>query len=222
MANSEEKIAELEALLFIHGEPLPKKKITAILDLEAAEADNVIEELKKRLEAEERGLTLIADGDKVQLATKAKFGKILEKFVKDELSEELSPASLETLSAIVYFAPISRSRLEYLRGVNSSFILRSLLLRGLAERFPDPGRQNQYLYRPTFELLKHLGLDRREAMPDFEKFRSLMKAFETKSETPAAPEGTPSVEVSHEEQKPDPGTAPPTEASPAETPPTSS
>ncbi len=176
---SHKKIAELEALLFIHGEPLQMKKIASILAIETNEAGLLIEELKKLLEAEARGLALISDGDKVQLATKAKFGKILEKFVKDELSEELTPASLETLAAIIYFAPISRSRLEYLRGVNSSFILRSLLLRGLVERFPDPGRHNQYLYRPTFETLKHIGFSRREEMPDFEKFQSLMKAFET-------------------------------------------
>lgn len=179
MKNPEEKTAELEALLFIHGEPLLVKKIASILEIKTEEVAELIAGLKQRLEAENSGLALVLDGEKVQLATKAKFGKILEKFVKDELSEELTPASLETLSAIIYFAPITRSRLEYLRGVNSSFILRSLLLRGLVERFPDPNRQNQYLYRPTFELLKHIGLEKREDMPDFEKFQSLMKAFET-------------------------------------------
>ncbi|MDP2598984.1 MAG: SMC-Scp complex subunit ScpB [Candidatus Liptonbacteria bacterium] len=182
------KLAELEALLFIHGEPLPVKKIASILDIKNEEIAELLEGFKQRLEAENRGLTLVMDGEKVQLATKAKFGKILEKFVKDELSEELTPASLETLSAIIYFAPITRSRLEYLRGVNSSFILRSLLLRGLVERFPDPLRQNQYLYRPTFELLKHIGLEKREDMPDFEKFQSLMKAFEAQ-QTPEQAQG---------------------------------
>ena len=176
------KIAELEALLFIHGEPLPLKKIQSVLEVSKEEADRAIEGLEARLGEEHRGLALLKDGDKIQLVTKTQFGKILEKFVKDELSEELSPASLETLAAIIYFAPISRSRLEYLRGVNSSFILRSLLLRGLVERFSDPDRPNQYLYRPTFELLKHAGLSKREDMPDFEKFQGLMRAFETHSE----------------------------------------
>ncbi len=198
MENIENKLAELEALLFIHGEPLSLKKIAAILDMRPDETSGLVEDFKKRLEAAERGLALITDGDKIQLVTKAKFGKILEKFVKEELSEELTPASLETLAAIVYFAPITRSRLEYLRGVNSSFILRSLLLRGLVERFPDPERQNQYLYRPTFELLKHIGLSKREDMPDFEKFQGLMKAFEA----PAPQETTPPEGMQAAEEPP--------------------
>jgi len=188
MKTPENKLAELEALLFIHGEALAMKKIASILDVKPEEAAQLIEELKGKLGAPDRGLALVSDGDKAQLVTKAEFGKLLEKFVKDELSEELSPASLETLAAIVYFAPISRARLEYLRGVNSSFILRSLLLRGLVERFPDPHRQNQFLYRPTFELLKHVGLAKREDMPDFEKYQSLMQAFETSQANPAAPQ----------------------------------
>jgi len=191
----DDKLAELEALLFIHGEPLSTKKIAAILDVKLERAAELIEELKKNLEDAARGLAVIFDGEKVQLVTKAKFGKIIEKFVKEELSEELTPASLETLAAIVYFAPISRARLEYLRGVNSSFILRSLLLRGLVERFPDPERQNQFLYRPTFELLKHIGLSKREDLPDFEKFQSLMKAFEAPAAPTPPPDGMQAVEV---------------------------
>lgn len=179
----QEKLAELEALLFIHGEPLTLKKIQDVLDANPREIEELVAEFKKRLEAGDRGLAMMEDGEKIQLATKPKLGKILEKFVKEELSEDLSPASLEALAAIVYFAPISRSRLEYLRGVNCIFILRSLLLRGLVERFPDPDRPNAFLYRPTFDLLKHVGLTRREDLPDFEKFQSLMKAFETRAET---------------------------------------
>ena len=180
--NLEEKLAELEALLFIHGEPLPTKKIQAVLDIDSRETGELVAELKKRLEGADRGLILMQDDEKIQLVTKPEFGKILEKFVKEELSEDLSPASLEALAAIVYFAPISRSRLEYLRGVNCIFILRSLLLRGLVEHFTDPDRPNAFLYRPTFDLLKHLGLTRREDLPDFEKFQSLLKAFETQAD----------------------------------------
>lgn len=186
-----DKIAELEALLFIHGEPLALKKIRTILDIKPEETDLIIAELKKRLGDDSRGLALIEDGEKIQLVTKPKFGKILESFIKEELSEDLTPASLETLALIAYFAPISRSRLDYLRGVNSTFILRSLLLRGLVERFPDPERTNAFLYRPTFDLLRHLGLEKKENLPDFEKFQSLLKAFESQAD--AAPVETNSV-----------------------------
>jgi len=189
--NTEQKLAELEALLFIHGEPLTFKKIAAVLDVDAAAAQSLIGELKKKLESAERGLALLLDDEKVQLVTKPQFGKIIEKFVKEELSEDLTPASLEALAIAAYFGPISRSRIEYLRGVNSVFILRSLLLRGLVERFPDPARPNAFLYKPTFDFLKHLGLEGKENLPEHEKFQSLLKAFENQELSPgeAVPTG---------------------------------
>ncbi len=182
MKNLESKIAELEALLFIHGEPLTFKKIQAVLDIKPAELDDLIGEFKKQLDSESRGLSLLSDTEKIQLVTKPQFGKILEKFVKEELSEDLSPASLETLAIVSYFAPISRAKIEYLRGVNSSFILRSLLLRGLVERYPDPDRMNAFLYRLTFDLLKHFGVGKQESLPDYEKYKDLLKKFEENEE----------------------------------------
>ena len=179
----DDKLAELEALLFIHGEPLTLKKISAVLGLEKKEVEQIIEEIKKQLETDSRGLTLVSDGEKIQLATKPQFGKILEDFVKEELSEDLTPASLETLSIVAYFGPISRARIEYVRGVNSIFILRSLLLRGLVERFPDPDRPNAFLYRPTFEAWRHLGMKGKEDLPDFEKYQELLRKFETQQES---------------------------------------
>jgi len=189
-ANNDGKLAELEALLFIHGEPMTQKKIAAVLNVEVSEARSLIGAFQKKLESGERGLTLLLDGENVQFVTKPQFGKILEKFVKEELSEELTPASLESLAIIVYFGPISRNRIEYIRGVNSIFILRSLLLRGLVERFPDPERPNAYLYKPTFDFLKHLGLEGKEKLPEYEKFQSLLKAFESQIEIAGA-ESTP-------------------------------
>jgi segregation and condensation protein B len=174
----EQKLAALEALLFIHGEPLTTAKIAAIIEVDGAAAAELVAEFGRRLEAAGRGLTLITQDDRVQLATKPAFHSILERFVKDELSEDLTPASLETLTIVSYFGPLSRSRIEYQRGVNSSFILRSLLLRGLIERFPDPDRPNSYLYRPTFELLRHLGADKQESLPEYEKFRELFARVE--------------------------------------------
>lgn len=174
----ENKIGSLEALLFVHGEAVSFKKLRAVLDLEADEVPNVIRELKKNLDMADRGLTLIVDDEKIQMATKPEFHKIMENFVKDELSADLTPASLETLSIIAYFGPISRNRIDYLRGVNSSFILRNLLLRGLIERSADPVRVSAFLYRPAFEMLKHMGLGRKNDLPDYDKFQVLLAKFE--------------------------------------------
>lgn len=174
-----EVVASVEALLFIHGEPLTMAKMSKMLEIEASVLNPAIKALEERLAADDRGLALISSGDKVQLVTKPRFNEMLRKFVKDELSEALTPASLETLSIISYLGPISKSRLEYLRGVNSSFILRNLMLRGLLERVPDPNQANAFLYQASFDLIKHLGIARREDLPEFEKFTSLLSNLES-------------------------------------------
>lgn len=171
MGNLEQKLAELEALLFIHGEPLTNKKAEKILELTKEGLGSLITELEKRMSAEGRGLALIRDEEKIQFATKPQFAKLIEGFVKEELTEDLTPATLEVLSIIAYLSPVSRAEIDYRRGVNSSFTLRNLLLRGLIERFPDPERPSSLLYRPTFEFFRHLGMKGKEELPDFEKFR---------------------------------------------------
>ena len=177
----DKKLASLEALLFIHGEPLSYRKIESVLGFGKGEAESVAEELVKRLAEEGRGLQLVRDKEKIQLATKPEFNKIVEDFVKDELTEDLSPASVEALSIVAYLGPISRAKLEYLRGVNSIVILRSLTIRGLVERLPDPEHPSGFLYRPTFDLMKHLGIANKEDLPEYAKFQELLKVFETQN-----------------------------------------
>jgi segregation and condensation protein B len=190
MNNLNKKIAELEALLFIHGEPISHKKIETVLNIAKEECETVIDALKQKLEDDTRGLQLVLGNDKVQLATKPDFNQILENFVKEELSEDLTPASLEALSIIAYLGPISRMRIEHLRGVNSLVILRSLLIRGLVERFADPDHTGGFLYRPTFDLMKQLGLRAKEDLPEYAKFQELLTVFEPNHEADAANAGT--------------------------------
>ena len=178
MENLEHKAASLEALLFIHGEPMSYKKIGTVLGIPPDELESFIEEYKHSLEASGRGLQLIADREKAQLTTKPDFNAILEDFVKEEITEDLTPASLEALSIVAYLGPVSRAKLEYLRGVNSIIILRSLMIRGLIERFPDPEHPSGFLYQTTFDLMKHLGIADKKDLPEFDKFQELLKVFD--------------------------------------------
>ncbi|MEK7546673.1 MAG: SMC-Scp complex subunit ScpB [Patescibacteria group bacterium] len=174
MENFEDKLAELEALLFIHGEPLARKKAWKLLELPEEDFNPLLDEFEKRLAGDGRGLALVRDDEKIQLATKPQFAKLIEGFVKEELSEDLTPASLEALSIIAYLGPVSRSEVDYRRGVNSSFTVRNLMLRGLVERFSAPERPSSFLYKPTFEFFRHLGVKGKEELPDFEKFRGAL------------------------------------------------
>ena len=167
-------IAKLEALLFIYGEPIDAKKLAKILGIKEGEAENGLSLLSEELARTERGLTLVQDKNRFQLVTKPEFAKLLEEITKQEFTEALTPAALETLSIISYAGPVSRADVEYIRGVNSSFTIRALLMRGLIEREVDPKRGNAYLYSTSFELLRHLGFSKNEDLPDYKKYKELV------------------------------------------------
>ncbi len=166
--NNENKniIAAIEALLFAYGEPMEIKKIAKMLDKKEDEIQSVLTELDAKLKDENRGLKLIFSGSQVQMATKSEFSGFLEEFIKEEFKENLTPASLETLSLISYFGPITRAKIDYFRGVNSSFTIRNLMMRGLVERV-----EGSYLYQASFDLLKHLGVSKIEELTNYEKIQ---------------------------------------------------
>ena len=199
-------IPKLEALLFIYGEPIDIKKLAKMLSVTEEELKNGLTLLGEELKRNERGLALIQDKNRVQLVTKPEFSKLLEDITKEEFTEDLTPASLEALSIAVYAGPITRADLEYIRGVNSSFILRSLLMRGLIERTADPKRPNAYIYSASFELLKKLGLSKSDDLPDYKKYNDLVKLLyqetQSTSETKSQVEIEPQVEIKSNEEKP--------------------
>ena len=148
--------SQIEAILFLRSEPVSKKELAKILEKSTEEIENALFVLEERLET--RGVVLLSKEDNAMLATSPEMSSIIEKMRKEELSRDLGKAGLETLSIILYKAPITRSRIDYLRGVNSNFILRNLLIRGLIEKVSNPDDQRSYLYKPTFELLSFLGV----------------------------------------------------------------
>ena len=167
--------AELEAMLFVYGEPLAEKKIAALLEVSAEDISAAADELEKLLEG--RGLTLTRHDGKLQLVSAPRFGTLVEGLIKQEFQEELTPAAQETLAIIAYAGPIIRADVEFIRGVNSSFILRGLTLRGLVDRDTDPRRANAYIYKVSFDAMRHLGIGKVEELPEYQKYRDLAERF---------------------------------------------
>ncbi|MBI2591212.1 MAG: SMC-Scp complex subunit ScpB [Candidatus Brennerbacteria bacterium] len=167
--------AALEALLFIYGEPLAISKAASILKNGVDELETAADYLTESLKSGERGLELLRVNDNVQLGTKPDFSGTLEQLIKEDMKENLTPAALETVSLIAYGGPMPRSTIDYIRGVNSSFILRNLLMRGLVERSVDHKKTNVYLYRASFDFLKHINLPKPDDLPEYQKYRELLK-----------------------------------------------
>ena len=180
--------AQIEAVLFYKGEPLSFKELGELLDKPENEIKEAVDFLKDELE--DRGLSIVEKNNEVMLGTDASMSAVIEKIAKEELSKDIGKAGVETLSIILYKNPVSRSEIDYIRGVNSSFIVRNLLIRGLVERIPNPKDNRGFLYRPTFELLSFLGIENIGQLPDREKIMEEIKSFENKEEKDSMSENT--------------------------------
>jgi len=174
-------VALLEAILFFKAEPMSIKKLGKLLEVNEAAVEMGLTKLKERLVG--RGVMLLEKDGEVTLGTVPEAGSLIEKMRREELAKDIGKAGLETLSIILYRGPISRGRIDYIRGVNSAFIVRNLLVRGLVERVPNPGRARGFLYRPTFDLLSFLGVAKVEDLPEYKTANEELNNFEKETNT---------------------------------------
>ena len=163
------------------------KKLAQVFDKKEEEILTSLKSLENKLI--DRGIVLLFKDEEVTLGTSKDSSEIIERLTKEELVRDLGKAGLETLSIIIYMGPISRAEIDLVRGVQSSFILRNLTVRGLVERITNPKDQRSFLYRPTFDLISFLGISKIEDMPEFlqskieiEKFKNVEKETERKLE----------------------------------------
>lgn len=173
-------VNQVEALLFYKNEPVKLGWLVKRLATNEEALNEALNELEGELE--NRGFVLMRKDNEVRLGTNPEMSGMIEDLVKEEISRDLGRAGLETLSIVLYNGPISRTDIDYLRGVNSQFILRNLLVRGLVERVPSETDKRSLLYRPTFDLLSHLGITDIKELPDYDKVvDDINKLKETKS-----------------------------------------
>ena len=158
--------SKIEAILFWKGEPISRKKLAEILKVGQTEINESIEKLKENLK--ERGIVLLEKENDITLGTVPELSKLFEDLQKEELNKDLSKASLETLSIVLYKKGVTRAEIDYIRGVNSSFTLRALSVRGVIEKTIDPKDSRRYIYKPSFELLSFMGMKSVEELPDYE------------------------------------------------------
>jgi segregation and condensation protein B len=163
--------ANVESILFIVARPLTIKKLSDILGAKKDEVSQVIDELAEKYNQEGSGLRVLRQGNDVQMATSPETSKVVQDFLKDETTGELTKPSLETLTIIAYRGPIAKAELEQIRGVNCSLILRNLMLRGLVEVDGEHGNPGAR-YSVTLDFLRFLGVSSVEELPDYGKLSS--------------------------------------------------
>lgn len=176
--------AALHALLYAAGEPVEKKQLAKLLELKDAEFAIVLASLTESLKGS--GVTILETETEAELRTAPEASAIVKKLREDELARDLGKGSLETLAVIAYQSGATRSEIDWVRGVNSSASLRTLLMRGLIEGREDPSDKRRTRYSLTTEALAHLGIARAADLPRAEELSATTQAIVEEKEVQAA------------------------------------
>jgi segregation and condensation protein B len=168
----DELVPLLEAVLFAAPEPVNRVGLQRICgeDVTWEAIEEALEELRRRSEGPDRGVQLVEVGGGWQLLTRPEFFPYVRRTGRESREEKLSPAALETLSVIAYDQPITRARVDGIRGVASGTLIRQLMDRRLVK---VSGRENTpgspFLYGTTRRFLEHFGLRSLRDLPDPEQ-----------------------------------------------------
>ena len=164
--------AVIEGLLFVVGDDgLGLEEISKILEISKDETKELIKELQNDYQSDSRGIRIDFLGDKLKLTTKKEHNMYYQKLLTTEDNNNLSQAALETLAIIAYNQPITRVKVDELRGISNNHIIRKLVAKGLIK---ESGRSNMpgrpILYETTSEFLDYFGLSSIDNLPDMRDF----------------------------------------------------
>jgi segregation and condensation protein B len=168
------------ALLFASGEPMTKKRLASLLALKDAQLDIALKALDRSLEGS--GIALLSTETEIELRTAPEAAEVVKKLRENELSRDLGKASLETLAVIAYQSQATRGEIDWVRGVNSSASLRTLLVRGLVEGREDERDKRRQRYALTTEALAHLGIRSAEELPRAKELKAATQSIVSEEE----------------------------------------
>jgi segregation and condensation protein B len=164
----------IEGLLFYKSAPQKKTTVQKLFGISEEELTTALSTLKERLQT---GATRLVETDtEIQLTTAPVLAPVIEALRKSELKADIGKAGAETLAIVLYQGPVSRTDIDRIRGVNSSFILRNLQIRGLVERSVAE-KGSGYRYSITPALLAHLGVTHKHELPDFARVADAIEKF---------------------------------------------
>lgn len=157
----------IEAILFAAGYPVKYEKLAEVIGLPQGDLRNLIAHMAEGYKS--RGIQLLMYPDTCQLTTKDVFAPYIREALGIKRGGNLSNSSLEVLAVVAYNQPVTRSYVDIVRGVDSSYAVTSLLDKGLIEavgRLDAPGRP--MLYGTTDKFLRVFGLESLADLPETE------------------------------------------------------
>jgi len=157
---------KIEALLFASGKPMTRAQLKKLVDVSDEELNAGLEAVGEHLGVDDSGIALFESQKEIAIVTDPGVSDTVREFLRKDVLGELSRPSVETLAIIAYRGPATKPEIEQIRGVNCTIILRNLMIRGLIDEENDGKGYPRYTV--SMEYLKHLGVDKVEALPDYE------------------------------------------------------
>lgn len=173
--NDAQLAQQIEGVLFATGRPFSYEELQTILQIDAEGVTAALAHLQNQ---KEKGMVLLDDGHMVELRVAPEVAALVEKIKRDEYSRDIGKAGLEVVAAILYRGPLTRAEIDFIRGVNSSQIIRTLTMRGLMRRISNPKDERSFLYEATTELLASIGATHPRDLPDFDQVREKLAQLE--------------------------------------------
>jgi segregation and condensation protein B len=170
---------KIEALLFYQNQPVSYQWLARYVGVSVGTVRDEIAEMKKYYEG--RGIGLVVTEEEVALVTSLDQNEVIEQLRDDESLKELSKQSFETLAIILYRGKgITKPEIDFIRGVNTTYTLRNLMIRGLVDKKTNPQDKRSPLYIPTLDLLSYLGVTQVEELSSFEVFSEKIQKLQTR------------------------------------------
>ena len=181
----------VESMIFASEEELNSKQLKDIIDkggirVSIAEIEESVSMLNDEYKRNNKPYEIIRIAGGYSFSTKQDYGRFVGKLYEEKQKKKLSQSALETLSVIAYKQPVTRSEIEFIRGVNVDYIVNSLLEKELITitgRSDTPGRP--ILYGTTKTFLKVLGLNSLEDLPKLKEINEILKNEEIEGITEA-------------------------------------
>ncbi len=166
-------LVKIEALLFALGRPISRSELIKLVPCSEEDLVTALAQAQPG-----RGVVLVDDGKQVELRAAPEAAEMIERIRKDEYAREVGKAGQEVLAAVIYRGPLTRSEIDFIRGVNSSQTLRTLTMRGLVRKIQNPKDSRSFLYESTTELLATLGVQRAQDLPEYSQVREKLSKLE--------------------------------------------
>ena len=157
----------IESILFVSGEPVATSRIAAVLGVSVFHVEAAANRLRDKYNFERRGIRLVKVDDSLQLCSSPEYADYIRLALETRKPPTLSQPALEVLAIIAYFQPVTRSYIEQIRGIDSSYTVNLLLDRGLIvslQRLSVPGRP--MLFTTTAAFLRTFGLESLDDLPE--------------------------------------------------------